>query len=218
MMQWAHRSLRAVPGLRFYKLMGSGGGDGFRPHADFSTYSLLMVWEDEASADRFFADSALFARYAARSRECWRLYLRPLRIRGEWDGQNPFGPGCPTLPGDSVAVLTRATIDWRRLRRFWRSVPPVSHSLHQQVQKIASFGIGEWPLVQMATFSLWENAQAMHAYAYQSEAHRRAIRSTHEVGWFTEEMYARFRPFRSEGSWEGESFELGRGAQLDQDV
>lgn len=210
MMQWAHRSLRAVPGLRFYKLMGSGGGDGFRPQADFSTYSLLSVWDSEAVADAFFEQSDLFARYRHKSAELWRLYLYPLRVRGEWDGGNPFGAGCTDLPGESVAVLTRATIDWRRLRRFWRAVPPVSETLGRQPGNLASFGIGEWPLIQMATFSLWENVQAMQQYAYRSAAHRHAIHRTQEVGWFREEMYARFRPFRSEGSWEGQVFAPGQ--------
>lgn len=208
MMQWAHRSLRQVPGLQFYKLMGSGAGDGFRPKADLSTYSLLTVWQSEADADQFLARSPLARAYQRRSSEYWCLFLRPLRVKGQWDGMNPFGPGNPHWPGQAVAVLTRATIDWRRLRKFWRAVPPVSHSLHQQPCKLVSFGIGEWPLIQMATFSLWENAQAFQQYAYRSEAHRAAIQATRQVGWFNEEMYVRFRPFRSEGTWAGESYHL----------
>jgi hypothetical protein len=208
MMQWAHRSLRHVPGLQFYKLMGSGAGDGFRPSADFSIYSMLTVWQSEADADRFLAQSSLALAYQRRSVECWRLFLRPMRVKGKWDGMNPFGAGDPQCPGQAVAVLTRATIDWRRLRKFWRAVPPVSHSLHQQPHNLVSFGIGEWPLVQMATFSLWKNAHALQQYAYHSEAHRAAIQATHEVGWFKEEMYARFRPFRSEGTWAGETYDL----------
>jgi heme-degrading monooxygenase HmoA len=203
MMRWAHRYLRVANGLSFYKLLGSGSGDGFRPGANLSVYGVLSVWQTEADAERFFAESRLYDQYRQRSAELWQLYLHPIKVRGVWDGQNPFGTGRKPAPDALTAVITRATIRRSQLLRFWREVPPVSRSLTNHPGMICSLGVGEWPLVQMATFSIWKNTQAMQAYAYHSQAHQQAITDTRRVDWFSEEMYARFQPFRSEGQWGG---------------
>ncbi len=62
-MQFAHNDLSKVEGLSFYRLMGSGKGKGFNPLPDWSTYSLLQVWETEKEANEFFNDSALLKKY-----------------------------------------------------------------------------------------------------------------------------------------------------------
>lgn len=203
MMQFAARSLKRTPGLHFFKLLGSGRGDGFHPMADFGVYGLMSVWEKEAAADRFLQQSRLMRRYQRKASEDWHIFLQPLEIRGAWDGHNPFGSSQSEDTSGPVAVLTRATIRTGRLLRFWREVPPVSQALEQQPGMICKFGIGEWPLVQMATFSLWEGETAMREFAYRSRYHRQAIANTKKIGWFSEEMYARFRPYRSEGTWGG---------------
>jgi membrane peptidoglycan carboxypeptidase len=46
--------MRNAPGLRFFKLLGSGGANGFSIRPNFGTYALLGVWDAEADADRFF--------------------------------------------------------------------------------------------------------------------------------------------------------------------
>jgi heme-degrading monooxygenase HmoA len=53
----------------------------------------------------------------------------------------------------------------------------------------------------MATFSLWENEESMRAYAYSDSRHLEAIKLTRKLNWYTEEMFARFRPYRYEGAW-----------------
>jgi hypothetical protein len=62
-------------------------------------------------------------------------------------------------------------------------------------------GIGELPIVQQATFSLWRSKQEMTAYAYRDKHHTEVIKKTRELGWYKEELFAQFRPFRSEGTW-----------------
>ena len=39
-----------VKGLTFWKLMGTGAGDGFSTKPNFGVYTIMCVWEDEASA------------------------------------------------------------------------------------------------------------------------------------------------------------------------
>ena len=58
------------------------------------------------------------------------------------------------------------------------------------------------PLVQQATFSLWESSALMKAYAYQSEFHREVVQKTRQLGWYKEELFARFKPTKCYGTWE----------------
>lgn len=195
--------IKDVPGLKFYKKLGSGSGIGFKAFPNFSAYAFLAVWEDEKYADDFLENSELFKDYRKRSTEIWTLYMKSIRVHGTWSGQQPFEPEEEKPPGELIAVITRATIAKNRLLKFWRKVPSASAPLKNQEGLLITFGVGEWPLVQMATFSIWKDIEALRSYAYEHPQHREAIKMTRELNWYTEEMFARFRPYRSEGSWEG---------------
>lgn len=207
MMRLTHSyfDINNVPGLLFYKKLGSGSGIGFRAFPDFSAYAFLAAWEDEKSANEFLKSSALFKDFKERSFEIWTVYMKNIRVRGTWSGVTPFTPEEKTPPGQLVSVITRATILNKYLWRFWRKVPSASAPLKDRDGLIITFGIGEWPLTQMATFSIWENEEYLKAYAYQNPAHMEAIKLTRELGWYKEEMFARFRPYKSDGTWNGQN-------------
>ncbi len=196
-------TMRDVAGLRFFKLMGSGGGSGFSIFPNLSCYGLLSVWSGEERAAAFFAGHPAFQAFRERSEACWTVYLRTAMVHGRWDGAAPFQVVEPFQPDRLVGVLTRATIYPRHLWRFWRFVPPVGQSVKGREGLLFSVGIGELPLIQQATFSLWQNSRLMKAYAYESRHHREVVRRTRELGWYREELFARFHPYASEGSWPG---------------
>ena len=202
-MQLARRPVSASPGLRFFKLLGSGGGNGFSLRPNFSVYGLLAVWEDQATARQFIEHSAAFSRFRRHAVETWTVYLRPAVAQGDWSGQNPFLPLSPMPPAGPLAVLTRATIHTRHLLDFWRHVPGASAGLEDNPGLRFAAGVGELPVVQQATFSLWESQEAMRAYAYRSAAHRQAIKLTRERGWYREELFAQFVPLATDGTWHG---------------
>ncbi len=200
MMQFAHGHLANAKGLQFYKLMGSGKQDGFNPYPDWSTYSLLMTWENEQMADDFIQNSALYDAYRNKTEKVWTIYMKNIIARGLWSGKNPFETHVAIdekLP--TLAVITRATIRWRKLREFWKYVPTSSRPLADNKGLIYTKGIGEVPILQMATFSLWENEQALKDFAYHSPEHHRAIQKTRELNWYKEELFSRFQPYREEG-------------------
>lgn len=204
-MQFAHAHLAKVNGLKFYKLMGSGRSIGFSPLPDWQVYSLLAVWENEAAAEQFFGEAEIYQRYQAHSAEQWTIFLKTKKASGLWSGGNPFSPAHDTDEGNPlIAVITRATIRWSRMFDFWRYVPTSQRPIQQGCEGlIFTKGIGEAPLVQMATFSIWESMEAVKNFAYRSREHQVAIQKTRELNWYSEEMFARFQPYRSMGTWEG---------------
>lgn len=204
-MQYAHVHLSKIAGLQFYKLMGSGRDLGFSPIPDWGVYAILCIWDDEASATHFFNHSTVFERYQARSSELWTVFMKPLQAKGNWSGGNPFTPTTDTDETNPlIAVITRATIRPRKLLQFWRYVPLSQRPIQRGCKGlIYTKGIGEIPIVQMSTFSLWQTLDDLKNFAYNSPEHLEAIRKTRKLNWYAEELFVRFQPYRSEGLWEG---------------
>jgi heme-degrading monooxygenase HmoA len=203
MMQFAHKSLENVSGMTFYRLLGSGKGRGFNPLPDWSVYCLLQVWESEENANEFFNSSDLMREYAVHSDELYTLYMKNISAGGTWVGKNPFEKGAEMDPDQPIAVITRATIKWNWLLRFWTYVPTSQQALDGNEGLIYTKGVGEIPIVQMATFSLWKNFEAVKQFAYKSKQHQEAIRRTRKNNWYKEELFSRFQPYKSTGKWEG---------------
>ena len=203
MMQLAHKGLVNTEGLSFYRLLGSGKGKGFNPFPDWSVYCLLQVWESEEAAHTFFNSSDLIQQYSERTDELFTLYMKNISAGGTWVGKNPFEKAADldsTLP---IAVITRATIKWNWLIRFWKYVPTSQEPLDENEGLIYTKGIGEIPIVQMATFSLWKNFESVKQFAYNSKQHQEAVRRTRKNEWYREELFARFQPYKSVGTWGG---------------
>jgi len=207
-------TLKRVPGLRFFQLLGSGAANGFGFLPNLDRYGFLGVWETAEAAEVFFTTHPLWAEYQRRSRETWTAELAPLRSHGLWDKVNPFdyqdkNPAVADQAGP-VAVLTRASIRLRRAWRFWGFVEPTSRALAEAPGVRLAIGLGELPLVRQATFSVWDSAEAMQQYAYRDARHREVIQLTRREGWYGEELFARFRVISNRGTVDGKS-PLGDG-------
>ena len=203
MMQFAHPSLAKVQGQRFYKLMGSGKA-GFNPWPDWSVYALVQVWDSPKDAEAFFKQHPLMNRYRSKVDETLTIYLKTEKVKGEWAGQNPFPKNQNLDPeNDYLAVITRATIKSKFLFRFWKYVPQSQKGLMENKGLLYTKGIGEVPFRNMATFSIWKDRESLQAFAYSAAEHKQAISLTHSLKWYKEELFARFQPFKVEGSWSG---------------
>ena len=203
MMQFANNDLRKVDGLSFYRLMGSGKGRGFNPLPDWSVYCLIQVWESEEVAEVFFNSSDLIKRYNERTDELFTLYMKNISAGGTWVGKNPFEKAADLDLNVPIAIITRATIKWNWLFKFWKYVPTSEEGLDGNEGLIYTKGVGEVPIIQMATFSLWKDFEAVKQFAYKSKQHQEAIKKTRKYEWYSEELFSRFQPYKSTGTWEG---------------
>ena len=86
---------------------------------------------------------------------------------------------------------------------FWRAVPPVSADLRAAAGLRLAVGIGEAPIGLQGTFSLWDSPAAVTEFAYRRPAHVEAVRRTAEVGWYAEELFARFAVLGVDGTLDG---------------
>lgn len=196
--------LRRTSGLQFFKLVGTGDGRTFTLRdADPTRWGLVCVWRDRADLKRFESSSPVADAWRALAAEQWRGDLVPIRTRGRWAGADPFAGAAATADHGPAAALTRARIKWSLSRRFWRAVPPVSAALQQHPGLRFAIGFGEAPIGLQGTLSLWDSDQALTRFAYETAQHRDAIRATADLGWYSEELFARFRVIGSTGTVDG---------------
>lgn len=198
----ARFAIARVPGIGFFKLCGSGTGEGFTPVPNTAVYAILATWPNQEHARQAIAQARIFRRYTDMAEEACTWHLTTASARGAWSGRTPFlvETGLPEGP---VAALTRATIKPKVLLKFWGRAPAISDVIGGNEDVIFKIGIGELPWLQQVTFSVWPSTGAMDQFARQSGPHAQAIRAVRDGKWFAEELYARFAITGVDGSWEG---------------
>jgi len=187
----------------FWKLLGSGHNGTFDLQPDWQQWGLLAVWDDREDFDRFYANSFVAWWWKLLATETWTVLCQPLQSHGKWDGKEPFGKPDITTYNGPVAVLTRATIRISKLKNFWSHVDEVASLMTRTKGFITSFGVGEAPAYRQATFSIWESLEDVKSFAYQSREHAEVIKKTRAENWYSEELFARFKPLESFGTIKG---------------
>lgn len=198
----ARRGLSRLQGLDFYKLMGSGTGEGFTPVPNTAVWGILAAWRDGAAAQAALSGAPVFERWRARAADHWTLALEPFSVRGKWSGRTPF-LAAPDHGNGPIAALTRATIRPRHARAFWARSGPISEVIGNDSNVLFKIGVGEVPFFHQVTFSIWPDFDSMADFARKDGAHARAIAAVRAGNWFSEELYARFRIAASYGTWDG---------------
>lgn len=190
-------------GCTFWKLLGSGRNGTFDLQPDWQQWGLLAVWDDEDDYNRFAESSFVSKWWRILGTESWTILCRPIQSHGQWDGKEPFGKPNDKIDAGPIAVLTRATIKISRLKNFWSHVDEVANLMVGAPGYITSIGVGEAPVYRQATFSIWQDMEAMKAFAYGSKEHAEVIKKTRSEGWYSEELFARFRIIKSTGTLNG---------------
>jgi hypothetical protein len=189
----------AIPGLTYAEtVLAAPLSSAVLPKPTFGEVGLIASWEDDEHLDRFLADPALAGPFAAG----WHVRMRPLRVFGAW----PAMPGLPdkAAPVDDeepVVVLTLGRPRVTRLHTFLPTSARAEAALEGAHGLLAATGLAHPPRL-VSTFSLWESAAAMRAYAHDAAgAHMAAVRGDRAVGFHHESAFIRFRPYLSAGRW-----------------
>jgi heme-degrading monooxygenase HmoA len=198
----AGKHLKEVSGLQFHKLLGTGKDEVFTLRPDWFQYAWLAVWEKPEDWESFRKSHFFWSEFQQHAQEVFTLELAPYKAYGLWDGKQPFTVQSveDELP---VAILTRASLRLRALPGFWNGAGPASTAVKSSPGLLAAVGMGEIPLLKQATFSVWESEEAMKTYAYRNALHQEVIRKTRQQQWYKEELFARFKVLKSEGTWHG---------------
>ena len=206
-MGFARKKLKKIKQISFFKLFGSGIGEGFTPYPNTSVYAILSVWNNLGEAENNIEEREIYENYRTHSIENWTVFLSPISSKGYWDKTNPFKPNKNEFmkKDHMLAALTRATIKPKIMLKFWSKVPAISKVIGNDKNVLFKMGLGEIPWFHQVTFSIWPNAKTMADFARKDGPHAKAIKSVREGNWFSEELYARFEVKKAIGKWCGKS-------------
>jgi hypothetical protein len=193
--------LHRTPGLAFWRALGTGAGADTAPSFDPRRTALFAVWDDERSLDHFLATSPIARRWW-QAEEAWHVRLRGLGGHGRWRGVDVLDGLVPGDEDGPVAVITRADVRRASWRAFSAAGRPVSDEVRASAGLLAVVGIGEAPVGRLGTFSVWRSGEDVRRFVAQPE-HRAVVRRTRAEDWYAEELFARFAPYASAGTWGG---------------
>ena len=91
-----------------------------------------------------------------------------------------------------IVVITRATLRWNRLLSIWNAVPRASKAIKNAKGVLYYKGIGEWPFIQQATISIWDNFKSINDFAYKDKIHSDIVKVTRKKKWYKEDLFSRF--------------------------
>jgi hypothetical protein len=197
---------RRVPDLKFLRVLGTGRGSNTAPGAQFDRTALFCVFDGndaDAAADSFVS------RVQARNGliESWHVKMRGAGGHGSWRGTEIPRMMPTTNTGDAatmpIAIITRADVRLRSWRSFSQAAEIVDRELQQSPGLLAVVGVGEAPILRLGTFSLWRDTAAMTSFGHRAPLHADVVQRTRRGGWYGEEMFARFTPYWSAGTWDG---------------
>lgn len=195
--------MRKMEGMQFFKPLGTGSGAGYSIWPDLAVYGMLAAWESHEQANSYL-ESHLFRRFTQRSVEQFTIFLKPISSRGSWSGFNKWEFSDAETENNLICALTRASLRKRFLYKFWSMVSHVSDEHTNRKGLIFTKGIGEYPWVEQATFSIWENVSDLEAFV-QNTYHIVAVREVRKRNGFREEMFTRLQPYHATGTWMGKN-------------
>jgi hypothetical protein len=191
-----------VPGMTYAETVFAARLGSRVPRPYKGRLGLIAAWEDDAALDRFLADHPFAQRLAGG----WHTRLEPLRCFGSWAGMEDLPTKeLPVEDDEPVAALTLGRLYLSRTRAFLRSARPTERDAVANPAIVAVTGFGRFtPPRLVSTFSIWRSAAAMREYAFgKSGSHQAAVRVDRANPFHRESAFIRFRPYASQGSWEG---------------
>ncbi len=190
----------------FWKLMGCGEKGTFSLKPDLQMWITLTVWKNQGDLDRFYNSSFISKWWNRFAFEQFTILCEPLSSHGKWSGKEPFKYEINKdnlNQKEPVLILTRATIRPGKVKSFWSNVNKVALIMESSKGFVYSVSCGEAPFYLQATISIWETMDDAINFAYKSPEHAEVIKKTRTENWYSEELFARFKPIASWGTING---------------
>ena len=190
-----------VPGLVYAETTTTADlGEPLLPPRRFGRVGMVAAWESDAMLDDFLRLHPIAQHLA----EGWRVRLEPLRVFGAWAGMSGLpARALPVADEEPVGILTLGRLRLGRISAFRRAAAPAEAEAIADPALLAGIGLARPPRL-VATFSLWRSNAAMREYAAGAGgSHRAAVRTDRERSFHHESAFVRFRPYASQGSWDG---------------
>ena len=189
--------LTRTPGVRWSKVMLAAPlREQLLPKPSLKRVALLSFWDDDAALDAYtFPDT--FS-------DGWGARLEPLRVHGSWPGLDPNLPTAREIEYTGPAIVfTLGRLRISQGARFLRTSARAEEAVLRARGCTWATGLGRPPFV--ATCSLWENYDAIAAYAFNDRngGHPAAIDEGRRKPFHKQEAFVRFRPYRMRGSLTG---------------
>jgi hypothetical protein len=163
---------------------------------------LIAAWDDDGAIDRFLADHP-FGKQVAGG---WHARLEPRRCFGAWAGMPELPKRELPMDDDEPAVaLTLGRLRALRVRPFLKASKPAEREAVRNPAVAAVIGLTRPARPRLvSTFSIWRSAGAMREYAFGKDGpHQAAVRADRARPFQHEQAFVRFRPYASQGSWDG---------------
>ena len=185
-----NKNILKSSGQEFFKLLGTGSKNGFSVFPDFSNYAMISSWKDDADRKAFLEKNKIMTTILSKCHERVEIKIDPYEFKGSWNKINPF-KNDSTYKGGKILIITRARVKFQKLLEFLVSTSKASKSIKNHSGALYYKGVGELPIIEQSTISIWESEEKMKIYAYSNSDHMKIISKARKRRWYSEELFVR---------------------------
>ena len=88
-------------------------------------------------------------------------------------------------------MITRARVKFNKLINFLFNTSLAAKSIRSHNGAEFYKGIGELPIIEQATISIWKSEQSMRDFAYSDTNHLKIINKARKDEWYSEALFVR---------------------------
>jgi len=185
-----NKSLFDFKNQKFIKLLGTGSKEGFSVFPDFSNYILISAWENDKDREQFIKTHKVINNITDKCYERTEIKIDPYESKGSWNNSNPFD-NKSDYKNEKILIITRARVRFKKMLDFLINTSKASRSIKNHDGAIFYKGVGELPIIEQATISIWESEEKMKLYAYNNSEHMKIISKARKRKWYSEELFVR---------------------------
>jgi heme-degrading monooxygenase HmoA len=185
-----NKNILKSDGQEFFKLLGTGSKNGFSVFPDFSNYVIISSWRDDSFRKEFLEKNEIMTTILSKCHKRIELKIDPYEFKGSWHKINPF-KNASSYKGGKILIITRARVKFQKLLEFLISTSKASKSIKNHSGALYYKGVGELPIIEQSTISIWQSEEKMKMYAYGNSDHMKIITKARKRRWYSEELFVR---------------------------